>query len=111
MTTTEQAVEQMMKDMINLNRELTALKSLTQTQAQLIQANAALTNTSSRISSRLPEKFSGTNRQDSVENFKSRIDLYFLIHPHSFLTAKERVLFVIQQLEGAAFAYMEPFLP
>src|SRR6185369_12230219 len=62
-------------------------------------------------SSRLPDKFSGTDRKDSVESFKSRMDLHFVANPHLFKSTRDRVLFTIQQLEGAAFDYMQPFLP
>jgi hypothetical protein len=60
--------------------------------------------------SRLPDKFSGNNRNDSVENFKTRLSMYFLINKRLFPTPEDKVLFIIQNLEGPAYAYVESFL-
>src|SRR5690606_9254049 len=82
-------------------------------QQQLNQQNAAVVNNIAQPrlnQARMPDKFSGTNKNDTIENFKSRLDIYFLANPTAFKETKDKVLFIIQHLEGAAFAYIEPFI-
>src|SRR6185369_8170432 len=82
----------------------------------LLQMNAqsntvASTLATPRIQFRLPDKCTGTDRNDSIEAFKLRMDLYFLANKSSFTKPLDKIIFTIQQLDGAALKYLGPFLP
>jgi hypothetical protein len=121
MTTPAPTIESLMTDMMKLSRQI---KDLTGTivnqqellktqQEQLNKANSAIVNGMGiqRPTARLPDKFSGTDRKDSIESFQARMDLHFKANAHLFKNNGSKILFTIQQLEGAAFDYMQPFLP
>src|SRR5438045_915576 len=60
---------------------------------------------------RAPNRFSGTDKTYSVQNFKTQLTIFFAANTRNFPNESDKVLFILSLLSGAALAYMEPFLP
>jgi len=58
----------------------------------------------------LPKRFSGSNKDYTIENFRTHLKIYFNNNWRAFPHEGSKIWFIISLLEGGALSYVTPFI-